>query len=466
MDPYGNDPYSSAPVRYPTTSYAAGPTVGNGAMAMGTGAQSGVGGSQHQQQQSCGVSSTYGGNKPVEVPGAPAGNVRYRCMMIPVTDGDDIEDVIAQVGLDGVKLLAGGDAAVERRAYAMTKVAKWGTSDPTILRIVVKDASGDKELALSGDAGTISAMMDVLTTSAFQWCELNGHDAMDTIVSAGSEWTNRKATQQSAETGALAMVQRVAGIRFWEAPEYSGWLTKQGEHIRTWRKRWFVLKEGYLVWYKTNVVNERSVTRGTIPLHEIESVSVASDALVGKPYGIQLGGALATRIGAQYLVADSERERTQWIDALHKAMHDQRNTTQTGGVSSSSEQLRQGFAQAAQSPSAPRPASTPTQNFTDTSNIRIQVPSYASPSAQPQSQPQAAPGTSYVTLPALPFAHPSSTAGAQSFTAPPAAPGSEYYSNAYSAPPDLSDWTTYHTPEGKPYYFNSKTGVTSWNPPR
>jgi hypothetical protein len=463
MDPHGwGDPYSSAPVRYPTTSYAPAPTVGNGAMAMGADTQRVAGGNERTSQWS----SARGGNKPVEVPGAPAGNVRYRCVMIPVTDGDDIEDVIAQVGLDGVKLLAGGDAAVERRAYALTKVAKWGTTDPTILRVVVKDVNGDKELALSGDAGTISAMMDVLTTSAFQWCELNGHDAMDTIVSAGSEWTNRKATEQSADAGALAIVQRVAGINFWEAPEYSGWLTKQGEHIRTWRKRWFVLKEGYLVWYKTNVVNERSVTRGTIPLHDIESVSVASDALVGKPYAIQLGGALATRIGAQYLVADSERERAQWIEALHKAIHDQRNTTQGGGVSSSSEQLRQGFAQAAQSPSAPGPAATRTQNFTDTSNIRIQVPSYASPSAQPHPQPQASPGTSYVTLPALPFAHPSSAAGAQSFTAPPAAPGSEYYSNAYSAPPDLSDWTTYHTPEGKPYYYNSKTGVTSWNPPR
>ena len=111
---------------------------------------------------------------------------------------------------------------------------------------------------------------------------------MDTIVSSGSEWTNLKAS--SAVPGAIS--SSVQSIRFWESPEYSGWLTKQGEMLRTWRKRWFVLKEGYLVWFKTNVVNDRSVSRGTIPLDAIESVSAASEAAASRPFAIHLGGAL------------------------------------------------------------------------------------------------------------------------------------------------------------------------------
>ena len=32
-------------------------------------------------------------------------------------------------------------------------------------------------------------------------------------------------------------------VEFWHHPEKAGWMYSQGEHIRTWRKRWFVLKQ-------------------------------------------------------------------------------------------------------------------------------------------------------------------------------------------------------------------------------
>jgi hypothetical protein len=40
------------------------------------------------------------------------------------------------------------------------------------------------------------------------------------------------------------------GVEFWTAPEREGWLMKQGEHIKTWRRRWFVLKQGRIFWFK------------------------------------------------------------------------------------------------------------------------------------------------------------------------------------------------------------------------
>nr|BAD82044.1 pleckstrin homology (PH) domain-containing protein-like [Oryza sativa Japonica Group]BAD82313.1 pleckstrin homology (PH) domain-containing protein-like [Oryza sativa Japonica Group] len=40
------------------------------------------------------------------------------------------------------------------------------------------------------------------------------------------------------------------GVEFWRSPERAGWLTKQGEYIKTWRRRWFVLKQGRLFWFK------------------------------------------------------------------------------------------------------------------------------------------------------------------------------------------------------------------------
>jgi hypothetical protein len=32
-------------------------------------------------------------------------------------------------------------------------------------------------------------------------------------------------------------------VEFWHGPEKTGWMHSQGEHIKTWRKRWFVLKQ-------------------------------------------------------------------------------------------------------------------------------------------------------------------------------------------------------------------------------
>ena len=35
-------------------------------------------------------------------------------------------------------------------------------------------------------------------------------------------------------------------VEYWKNPDKAGWLQSQSEHIKAWRKRWFVLKQGYL----------------------------------------------------------------------------------------------------------------------------------------------------------------------------------------------------------------------------
>ncbi|GFQ06529.1 pleckstrin homology domain-containing protein 1 [Phtheirospermum japonicum] len=46
--------------------------------------------------------------------------------------------------------------------------------------------------------------------------------------------------------------------------ERAGWLTKQGEYIKTWRRRWFVLKQGKVFWFKESMVTRASRPRGVI----------------------------------------------------------------------------------------------------------------------------------------------------------------------------------------------------------
>ena len=55
-------------------------------------------------------------------------------------------------------------------------------------------------------------------------------------------------------------------VEFWHKPEKEGWLQSQGEVIKTWRKRWFVLKDGFLFRFLDHKVSASSKPRGIIDL--------------------------------------------------------------------------------------------------------------------------------------------------------------------------------------------------------
>ena len=140
MDPYNTDPYASTPVRYPTTSYVTLTPSSHGSAVM-QGAYDGQNGAGARSDGTPRDASGPRDAQAGEISGAPAGNVRYRCMTLPVNDGDDIEDVIAQVGLDGVKCFAVGDETKARRAFELPRIAKWSMTDPTILSIHAKEGT-------------------------------------------------------------------------------------------------------------------------------------------------------------------------------------------------------------------------------------------------------------------------------------------------------------------------------------
>lgn len=54
--------------------------------------------------------------------------------------------------------------------YPMDVVSRWQLTDATILTVHVKPNGGEEfSIALSSDKATTGAIMDTLTTSAFQW---------------------------------------------------------------------------------------------------------------------------------------------------------------------------------------------------------------------------------------------------------------------------------------------------------
>jgi hypothetical protein len=65
-------------------------------------------------------------------------------------------------------------------------------------------------------------------------------------------------------------------VEFWVAPEKQGWLQSQGEHIKTWRRRWFVLKEGFLFRFASQDVTSASKPRGLVDLSKVTATAACS----------------------------------------------------------------------------------------------------------------------------------------------------------------------------------------------
>lgn len=105
------------------------------------------------------------------------------------------------------------------------------------------------------------------------------------------------------------------GVEFWSNPERAGWLTKQGEYIKTWRRRWFVLKQGKLFWFKEPVVTRASVPRGVIPVASCLTVKGAEDVL-----NRQFAFELSTSRETMYFIADSEKEKEEWINSIGRSI--------------------------------------------------------------------------------------------------------------------------------------------------
>mmetsp|Transcript_28886 Transcript_28886/g.53073 ORF Transcript_28886/g.53073 Transcript_28886/m.53073 type:complete len:137 (-) Transcript_28886:749-1159(-) len=105
------------------------------------------------------------------------------------------------------------------------------------------------------------------------------------------------------------------GVEFWHSPERCGWLNKQGDYIKTWRRRWFVMKGGKIFWFKSEIVTPDSIPRGVIDVNNCLSIKGAEDT-INKPYAFEI----STQTDNQFFIADSDKEKEDWINAIGRAI--------------------------------------------------------------------------------------------------------------------------------------------------
>ena len=78
-------------------------------------------------------------------------------------------------------------------------------------------------------------------------------------------------------------------IEFWMRPDKDGWLQSQGEVLKTWRRRWFVLKEGYIFRFLNNDIDSDSKPRGIVDLSKITDVSGIKGGIANNKHIVKLG---------------------------------------------------------------------------------------------------------------------------------------------------------------------------------
>ena len=89
----------------------------------------------------------------------------------------------------------------------------------------------------------------------------------------------------------------------------------QGEVVKTWRRRWFILKQGFLFRFSNPDVSASTKPRGVVDLSKVTDVSEAREQ-TGKLNSLKL----STESGYVAYVCDSETELVEWISALEGAV--------------------------------------------------------------------------------------------------------------------------------------------------
>ncbi|KAJ6228835.1 sesquipedalian [Anaeramoeba flamelloides] len=113
-----------------------------------------------------------------------------------------------------------------------------------------------------------------------------------------------------------------------------GWITKRGHFVKNWKKRWVVLRDSQLSYYKTP---SQTILRGTVDVRESSVIT----STFKKKHSI----VLVLKTGKQYPLAfESDELKKEWADLFKKASKLPENTSNqrvVSAISSSSDEEAQ-----------------------------------------------------------------------------------------------------------------------------
>lgn len=228
------------------------------------------------------------------------------------SDTGSSERVLCEIGLEGV-VLKTTDGQRTLKKYPLNHISRWALRG-TSLVLYTKTPVDVEERTVTLQAGdsVIRSVLDTLTCSCMQMCELlqSGEQSGERAQAA-----NSLSALLSGGSRKRAELPSQDEVEYWHKAEKSGWLQSQGEHLRTWRRRWFVLKQGFLFRFADQNVVASTKPRGIVDLSKVTDVVSGREA-TGKNNSITL----STANGSVHYVADSETEQVEWFSALEGAV--------------------------------------------------------------------------------------------------------------------------------------------------
>lgn len=92
-----------------------------------------------------------------------------------------------------------------------------------------------------------------------------------------------------------------------------GWIFKRGEYIKTWRRRYFVLrKDGTLLGYKTQPDGSSIEPCNNFTIARCQIMSIDQNRM----YIFIIRGLQCTTVIERMFYVESEEERSEWIDVV------------------------------------------------------------------------------------------------------------------------------------------------------
>ncbi|PSC70595.1 pleckstrin homology domain-containing 1-like [Micractinium conductrix] len=236
---------------------------------------------------------------------------RFHVRLLPEEGGGSGERVVAEVGLEGFNIMDSGGSRVMKK-YPLHHISRWSMRGTSLILFTRSPVDvEDRSVTLQGDENTIRTVLDTLTCSCMQMAEmLQSGQGPDGAGQAAANSLN--ALLKKSKKPALLTADQV---EFWHHPEKAGWMHSQGEHIKTWRKRWFVLKQGFLFRFATNDVTSSSKPRGIVDLSTVTDVADGG-ATTGRPNSIKL----STAAGHISYLCENETSQVEWFSALEGAV--------------------------------------------------------------------------------------------------------------------------------------------------
>lgn len=393
-------------------------------------------------------------------------------------------DATVDIGMEGIRVFHAAEGTKCLMEIPLDMISRWSMRSNRLLLFTKSNVDRDERVVtVIGSQFTIRSVLDTLTSCCMQMAEILEHEH--------EQDTRHQATEQYS-------VPSADQVPFWSHPEKCGWMQSQGDHIKTWRKRWFILKDGYLFRFSSPEVDSKSTPRGILDLSGVADVSDGCEA-TGKECAIRV----TTQQGPVYFVAENETSQVEWISALEESVA--RIVRRVAGIrddtrQSLSHQLEKRYNQASahthavEQPRAPvshnghvgdqtRNTYHPIRHNDATIVSRrerayggdgygmIQIVNYGEQREEERRGPEMIQidTSSIVGATALPYSsenrnaiHHMTGAAGQNQPARPAGDLMDFAPPIQSPPPPPQVWETHYTEDGTPYYYNTLTGESTW----